>query len=276
METQKITKIANSTEIATKLFALRHIQELKVVAIGDSGIFGVGDHDGKKIAEGPGWGGRFAHDVKAGRYINLSKNGSRARDLLKSQLPGALAMKPDIVLICVGTNDVLRGDFSPEEIRYSLQKLVSDFNNIGAAVVFLGLPDPIKTAVGPMRVKKVLSRRMNIVNTVIKSVCESESAVLLETWDSPNAYIKTMWHVDHMHPSPMGHQSLADQARRSIFLPRRSRTKIPFIFESKKNTELIWLLTNGSKWFIKRSFDLLPTIIYILAIDAIARRKAQY
>ena len=132
-----------------RLFRLRHIKGPNIVGIGDSSVFGVGDFGDDIGTNGAGWTGRFAHDLKAERYINLAKNGSRFRHVIKHQLNGAVAMKPDIALICVGTNDVLRGDFSPPEIESCVERISSQLTENGTVAVFLGIPDPMKTAPGP-------------------------------------------------------------------------------------------------------------------------------
>ena len=86
------------------IYALRHIPNLRVIAMGDSSVFGVGDHGDAIPSVGAGWAGRLSHDLNASRFINVAKNGSRARHLLKYQLSAAEAFNPDLVLICVGTN----------------------------------------------------------------------------------------------------------------------------------------------------------------------------
>jgi lysophospholipase L1-like esterase len=251
--------------LASKLLHLRLISQLRVIALGDSSVYGVGDFDAENAAVGPGWSGRFAHDVKAARFINLGKNGSRFRTVIKSQLPGALSMAPDIALICIGTNDVLRGDFSPKEIRIGAREIIDSLVAVGAVPIFLGIPDPIKTAPGPMSLKKILHRRVAIINEILKEECSSLGGVLVSTWDIPLATDKSMWHIDRMHPSAKGHQEISDLVRRAVGLPRRSRKKIPFGRTSvHRKDEFFWLATNGAKWFAKRSFDLVPALIWLM------------
>ena len=123
---------------------------MRIIAMGDSSVFGVGDHGNDIPSVGFGWTGRIAHDLKAERFVNVAKNGARARHLPTNQLPAVIAYRPHMVLICIGTNDVLRGDFSPEEIRSALETICKSAIELGSLVVLLGLPDPIRTAPGPM------------------------------------------------------------------------------------------------------------------------------
>jgi hypothetical protein len=72
-----------------------------------------------------------------------------------------------------------------------------------------------------------------------------------------------------MHPGPRGHQILADLVRRELSFPRRSKEKLPTHSDQEKKAKTIWLLTNGFKWFARRSIDLLPALIYLLIKDAL-------
>jgi lysophospholipase L1-like esterase len=255
--------------------SLRNKSDLTVVALGDSSVFGVGDHGQEIPSVGYGWTGRLAHDLQAKRFVNVAKNGARARHLTQNQLPAALALSPHIALICIGTNDVLRGDFSPKEIREHLQEICSTLASTGALVVLLGLPDPIRTAPGPMALRKILSNRVIKINRILNEVAEDGLAVVVPTWDSKIAHERKMWHVDRMHPSALGHQHIADLVRRNLSLPRRSVKKISVESSKSKRYEMYWLLTNGAKWFLKRSFDLVPALIWLIISENIFPKELE-
>jgi len=257
-----------------RILRLRHIGKMRIVAIGDSSVFGVGDFDDQSHSVGAGWTGRFAHDLKAGRFVNLGKNGARFRSVVKKQLGGAISMRPDLALICVGTNDVLRGDFSPAEIRAAVESIITQFNQVDAVPVFLGIPDPIQTAPGPMSLKKILHTRVKLVNAIIEQVAQAQGAAFVSTWNHSMASDRSMWHIDRMHPSAKGHQEISDLVRRSLFLPRRSRKKLPVGIEGDtKKDQIFWLLTNGAKWFAKRSIDLVPALIWLVVSNSVSHHK---
>ena len=251
------------------LYQLRHVTNLKVIAMGDSSVFGVGDHGDTIPSVGAGWAGRLAHDLGAARFINVAKNGSRARDLVKNQLSAAQALDPDLVLICIGTNDVLRGDFSPEEIRKSLFKVIEMLDNSKTLIVLLGLPNPMRTAPGPIVLRKILCARVAIINQIYSEISDNGLALFVPTWNSKIAHEKRLWHIDRMHPSPQGHQLIADLVRRKMELPRRSRKKLATKIDVTKSKETKWLLINGTKWFIKRSVDLIPALIWLIVSEKI-------
>jgi lysophospholipase L1-like esterase len=255
--------------------ALRHISHPRIIALGDSSVFGVGDHGDAIPSVGAGWAGRLAHDLTAGNFINVAKNGARARHITQHQLNAAHAFRPDLALVCIGTNDVLRGDFSPEEIKNSLITVIETLSENNAVIILLGLPDPISTAPGPLALRKILSARVAIINEIYIELSERENVVLVPTWDSKIAHERRMWHVDRMHPSAIGHQLIADLVRRKLALPRRSAKKLSTSINVSKKFELYWLITNGAKWFAKRSVDLVPALIWLMISENIRVAKAR-
>lgn len=254
--------------------ALRHVEDLRIIAMGDSSVFGVGDHGNDIPSVGFGWTGRIAHDLKAERFVNVAKNGARARHLPTNQLPAVIAYRPHMVLICIGTNDVLRGDFSTEEIRSCLETICKAAVEIGSLVVILGLPDPIRTAPGPMALRRILSDRVILINEILDDIASEGLAIVVPTWNSRIAHERRMWHVDRMHPSALGHQHIADSVRRHLSLPRRSSRKIPTKINVSKKFEIYWLITNGAKWFAKRSIDLIPALIWLMISENLRSRRS--
>ena len=253
--------------LSEKLLALRHINELRIAALGDSSVFGVGDTSIDGNPDGPGWVGRVAHDLAAKQYINLSKNGARAHTVVSTQLVSTQFFNPDLVCVCVGMNDVMRGNYSPVQIRDSIRILIQELNNLGAVVVLLGLPDPSKVAFAPKRVKRVLSRRVLNLNEILEDVAAREDALFIAGWEQKEVYERRFWHVDRMHPSSLGHQLIADLIRTELNLPLRAKSTLSTHSIRTKRDDLIWLLTSGTKWLLKRSIDLIPTLIYLILIE---------
>jgi hypothetical protein len=78
-----------------------------------------------------------------------------------------------------------------------------------------------------------------------------------------------------MHPSAIGHQLIADLVRRKLALPRRSAKKLSTSINMSKKFELYWLITNGAKWFAKRSVDLVPALIWLMVSENIRTLKVR-
>ena len=258
---------ARLVTLEQKVLALRLTPNLRIAALGDSAVFGVGDTSQDKNSDGPGWVGRLAHDLEAKSYINLSKNGPRATPVMNEQLVNATFFRPNIVCICVGMNDVMRGNFSKVQVHEALVNLIQTFNEFNALVVLLGLPDPAGTVVAPKSIKRVLSRRVAILNQISMEVAQSENGIFISGWNNPDVYQRNFWHIDRMHPSAEGHEKIADLIRTTLNLPLRAKSHLPIISLRTKAKDLKWLALNGSKWFLKRSIDLIPTLIYLLIVE---------
>jgi lysophospholipase L1-like esterase len=88
----------------------------RYVAIGDSQTEGLWDGDDSFVLGVglTGFADRLAvliDSLYPGlKYANLAIRGKRVRDVLRDQLPQALAMQPDLITVCAGMNDVTRPD----------------------------------------------------------------------------------------------------------------------------------------------------------------------
>lgn len=255
---------------------LRNKSIIKIIAMGDSISFGVGDHGGHDKAVGPGWAGRFAHDLAAERFVNVSRNGARVRDLLKHQLGVALVTDFDLALICIGGNDVLRGDFNLQEIEHGLKSSINKLHKRGIAVAIINLPHSARPLRIPKKIRRVFEARTTALNQILQSVCLETGAKLVCLNKVSEINQKNFWHTDRMHPSSFGHQVISDRVRRALSLPRRCRKKLPYNHLTQSRKESIkWLMCKGSVWLARRSIDLLPALI-ILVFKEMVSPARQY
>jgi hypothetical protein len=74
-----------------------------------------------------------------------------------------------------------------------------------------------------------------------------------------------------MHPSRNGHEFIADSFAHLL----RNRgfdvgtVELSAINNRSKRDSILWMLRNGTPWFLKRSVDLLPAMIALMASEAI-------
>src|SRR6266850_2929843 len=88
----------------------------RYVAIGDSSTEGLDDPDGAGGYRG--WANRLAESVAAAQaapllYANLAVRGLSTRQVRERQLDRAVALRPDLVTLFSGTNDVIAWHFDP-------------------------------------------------------------------------------------------------------------------------------------------------------------------
>jgi hypothetical protein len=123
----------------------------------------------------------------------------------------------------------------------------------------------------PRLVARVCRRRVNAVNRITRKLAHRYSAVLLPTRSLENIYAREKWHVDRMHPSRLGHQFIADNF---AHLLRMRGFEIDTVAVGVKNNRsrrdsIIWMLKNGTPWFLKRSVDLLPALLFLSITELI-------
>src|SRR5690242_12538960 len=89
----------------------------RYVAIGDSSTEGMGDPDGAGGFRG--WADRLAEHLAASHvdgfeYANLAIRGKTTAQIEAEQVPLALALRPDLVSVIAGMNDILTPSFDPD------------------------------------------------------------------------------------------------------------------------------------------------------------------
>jgi lysophospholipase L1-like esterase len=243
---------------------------LSLAIIGDSAASGVGDSD--KFGNHFGWGYHLAQSFTEPLiYINASRPGAQSKEVLHEQLPKVLIHEPELVGVIVGGNDLLRNGFSPKVFEENLNQILREIEELGATSMLLELHDPTEIVPMPRLVARVCRRRVNAVNQITRKMAHRYSSILLETRSLEAIYARDKWHVDRMHPSRHGHQFIADNFAHLLrkrgfevdsvkFTPTNNR--------SRKDS-IIWMLKNGTPWFLKRSVDLLPAILILSIYELI-------
>lgn len=245
------------------------MQEITTFAvIGDSAASGVGDPLAESI--NAGWAYYLAKSINSPLvYINAARPGAKSKEVLENQLPKVLLHKPNICGVIVGGNDLLRNDFNPGKLHQNLREVLAELKSIGATPLMLEIHDPTRVVPMPKLLAQVLRRRVNAVNEVTRAVANEYGALLVNTRKIPNIYNLENWHIDRMHPSKLGHQRLAEEFRKSLL--RLGWQSEPIQNEKSlqrnKKDSLIWLAKNGTPWFLKRSLDLLPAALYLMAVE---------
>lgn len=238
-----------------------------LVGLGDSVAFGIGDN-GDNFS-GPGWLGRSAYALGAGRHLNLAFPGARSKELARVQIPAAECMRPDLALISIGGNDMLRSNFNAQFIARDIQESVNRLLEIGTKIFLIELPDPTRSTLCPSILAGALRRRAVAINTVLRQLALKDGVTLINIWSDDQVYQREFWHVDRLHPSPLGYQYLTD--RTVELLGARPRAgRLPVTAELPNRWR--WLLANASMWILKRSFDLIPSLALAVAKSALSRQ----
>ena len=243
---------------------------LTFAVIGDSAASGVGDSDGH--GNNLGWSYHLAKSFQEPLiFINASRPGARSAEVLEEQLPKILLHNPDLVAVVVGGNDLLRSNFNPQKFAENLRKTLLELVSRGCTIMLLELHDPTKIVPMPYLIGRICRRRVAAVNASTRALGKTFGAVLMETRSLQDIYAREKWHVDRMHPSKLGHQFIA--AQYANLLTHRGyeigEVKIDPVNNRSRRDSIIWMLRNGTPWFLKRSVDLLPGLILLSAAELI-------
>ena len=238
------------------------------VVLGDSAAYGTGDEI--KAGQFRGWAGFLADAFQEGcDYFNYSRPGAKSTEVVATQLPKALRQNPDICAVIVGGNDLLRNNFDPVLLYNNLRSCCQQLLAMGSEIIMVELHDPNQLLKLPKLMRQVLSRRVNAVNAVYRKVALEFEIVTVKTRSINNVHDRKNWHIDRMHPGPQGHfmlaRNIADQLRKrgwAISMPYQLT-----LTHRSRSEKITWLLRNGTPWFFKRSFDLLPAAMILMIFE---------
>lgn len=239
-----------------------------LVVIGDSVGFGVGDEDNCHPHKGVG---AFLHQalVECSEYFNHARPGARMREVFETQLPKALHHDPDVVVVIAGGNDVLRQNFDPTDIYWSLYGTITTLRQRGIDVLTMKLHDPNQKIRLPKRLARLLNQRVEVLNRIISDVSELLGARCLDVRGIAVAYERAMWHIDRMHPSRVGYHILADNFARLLADAGHQVRAVPApaVRSRSKQENVKWMVRMGLPWFLKRCKDLFPGVGYLLVLE---------
>lgn len=186
----------------------------RFVAIGDSQTEGVGDPTGPGGAE-RGWADRFAerlaHNQRSAGgpellYANLAVRGKLLAQIDEDQMEPALAMKPDLVSLIGGLNDVIRPGCDIDLVLARMDTMQERLAASGATILTITYPDPALM----MPLGRLLSDTMDEFNRSLRRIADRHGALILDVAESAEVADPDHWCDDRLHLNSAGHQVMAD------------------------------------------------------------------
>lgn len=186
----------------------------RYVALGDSFTEGVGDPDPARPNGLRGWADRVAEVLAADArssgtdfgYANLAIRGRKLIPILDEQLAPALALRPDLVTIHGGGNDVLRPKVDLDALATAYDDAIAQLTATGAHVVMFTIFDP-----GSSGIYAAMRGRMAIFNEWVREIAERHGADIVDMWRMRGVDLVTHMDTDRMHLNAAGHHYLAMQ-----------------------------------------------------------------
>lgn len=177
------------------------------VALGDSTGVGVGARKGggyvARLFE------RLVRERAGSRVTNLCASGAETRDVLRSQLPRVATLRPTLVTVGIGINDLTHG-VEVEQFRRNYEELaVSLRAATDAPVVLTNVPDISTAPRVPEFMRAGVRARIVVFNEVIAETARRHGFTLVDAYEMSREIIPRhpeFFSADGFHPSDEGYE----------------------------------------------------------------------
>lgn len=196
------------------------LEPIRLVALGDSTLTGPGLTDPDQI-----WLRRALAGLQLDRTVevaSLAVGGSRAADV-RARIPQALAWKPDVVVVAVGSNDAIHGT-GHRAFTATLDGILTTLLDDVRAVGVGNVGDLGNVARVPMPLSSLLRQRSIAISRRVEAVvARHERAVLLDVTASNVGFRdRGVFAEDLFHPNEAGHAlwaAAAEPGLRRVLAP---------------------------------------------------------
>lgn len=174
--------------------------ELLYVAIGDSAAQGIGASSPDRS-----YVGVLAEEIgaitgRSVRVVNLSVSGATVELAVQDQLPRFLKLKPDVVTVAIGANDIAHWDPAAFER--------------GIRTIFAALPPHALVANLPFFYFPRNERKVAVANRIVRAVAAEHGLTVVplhtETRHQGIPGMLTQFAIDMFHPNDHGYRVWAD------------------------------------------------------------------
>lgn len=229
----------------------------RYVALGDSFTEGVGDVDLARPNGVRGWADRFAEQMAARfpgfRYANLAIRGRKLDAILAEQIEPALAMRPDLVTMYAGGNDMLRPSVDLDALIGKYDAALGRLAATGAHLVLWTAHDPSAS-----RMYAPLRGRFATYNELVREVADHHDATLIDFWRMRDYHGWDLWSADRLHMNAAGHQRMAMAVldalgiEHSLELPTLPPPAPPVPRREALRANLAWTRKEALPWVHRR------------------------
>lgn len=178
------------------------------VALGDSTGVGVGARQGggyvARLFE------RLERERAGSRVTNLCVSGAETRDVLRGQLPRVAGLRPSLVTLGIGINDLTHG-LEVGQFRQNYEELAASLRAAtDAPVVLTNVPDISTAPRVPAFMRAEVRRRIALFNEVIAGVAAAGHGFrLVDAYEMSREIIPRhpeFFSADGFHPSDEGYE----------------------------------------------------------------------
>jgi lysophospholipase L1-like esterase len=228
----------------------------RYVALGDSFTEGIGDPEPRSPGGHRGWADRVAEVLSQQTddfaYANLAVRGKLIKQILNEQVEPAVALRPDLITISAGGNDVIRPGTDPDQIAALLDQAVGMLSSGGATVVvFTGVD------VGFSPVFRGIRGKVAIYNENIRAIAARYDCIVADQWSLTDIQDTRMWAPDRLHLAPLGHHTVARMVLAALNVPNDLEPLRPEplpvrTWRQARSEDLSWARAYLVPWVVRR------------------------
>ena len=171
-------------------------KQITIMLYGDSLMTGYGLNQNENLSSA--LAAKFSLKETAVLIINASVSGNTTSNGL-ARLDWSLGESPNIVILCLGANDMLRG-IDPKYIKENLNTMISKINESGSKVILAGMRSP-KSMGG------IYQQRFD---QMYREIAEEHDLTFMPFLLEGIALEKKYLQNDYKHPNALGIQVMAN------------------------------------------------------------------
>lgn len=195
------------------------------IALGDSFTEGMNDElpDGSFL----GWADRLAIMLAEGKqnfsYANTALRGKMLQEIIDEQLPIALDVRPDLVSVCAGGNDLVIPGTNVDLLAERFDDMVRRLTEADIKVLLFTGPDTREVSV-----LNRLRRKVAIYNAHLHATAGRYGAQMVDLWAMDVLHDPRAFSDDRLHFTPEAHRRIALRTAEVLGVPTSADWREPW------------------------------------------------
>ena len=148
--------------------------------------------------------------------LAYGRQARRDRRRVRYRMIGDIDDRPDLLIVCVGSNDMLAGR-SVREWAADIAPVLDAAKNKAGRVVLFSSGQPHRSPVLPGALRRDIECRISAQTAMSRRLCETRDIAFLDLTHTDQVDPKRFWAVDGFRPGTFGCVVMADAIMRLLF-----------------------------------------------------------